>query len=309
MKTRNIDINFKSKKPLCLTIGNFDGIHIGHQYIIDKLVSESKKNKLTPTVLSFNPHPRKFFNKLEEDFNIIFEKDKKIILNTMGIKNYFRLNFDSTTSSMSAKDFVVKFLVKNLQLKTLIIGENFKFGKDRKGNINLLKKLSKKFNFSLKIIKSIRFKNSQRICSSSNIRKNIKEGSIKKTNNFLGRPWSVSGKIITGDKRARKMNFPTANLFLHGIINPKKGVYVVKIILDGITFKGIANFGRRPTFNGKKLLLEVNIFNFNREIYGKELTVQFLAFIRKEIKFKNFNKLKEQVKKDVIVAKSFFNKQ
>jgi len=308
MKTRNININFKNKKPLCLTIGNFDGIHAGHQYIINKLVIESKKNKLIPTVLSFNPHPRIYFNKLEKDFNIIFEKEKKTILNSMGVLNYFKLNFDSITSSMSAKDFVVKFLVNNLKLKTLIIGENFKFGKDRKGNINLLKKLSKEFNFSLKIIKSIKLKNSQQICSSSNIRKSIKEGDIKKTKIFLGRPWSVVGKIIVGDKRARKMNFPTANLILNGIINPKKGVYVVKIILNNKVYNGIANFGRRPTFNGKRLLLEVNIFNFNQEIYGKELTVQFIAFIRKEIKFKNFNKLKEQVNKDVIFAKSFFNK-
>ena len=124
----------------------------------------------------------------------------------------------------------------------------------------------------------------------------------------MGRSWTMKGKVIHGDKRARKMNFPTANLILNGITNPKKGVYVVKIILNNKVYNGIANFGRRPTFNGKRLLLEVNIFNFNQEIYGKELTVQFIAFIRKEIKFKNFNKLKEQVNKDVIFAKSFFNK-
>ena len=306
MKTRNIDINYINKKPLCITIGNFDGIHLGHKYIINTMVNESRMNDLYPTVLSFNPHPRKYFKKIHDEFNIILEKDKKEILNGLGVENFLRLNFDKKTSSLTAEEFVKKFLVKNLKLKMLIIGENFQFGKDRKGNINLLKKLSYKNNFSLKIIKSIKVKNSKIVCSSSNIRKNIEKGNIEKTNILLGRPWAVKGRVLKGDGRARKMNFPTANLFLDKIIKPKKGVYVVSIIFNSKKYRGIANFGRRPTFNGKKLLLEVNIFNFNKKIYGKELTVQFLAFIREEIKFKNFNKLKYQVKKDVKVAKSFF---
>ncbi len=306
MKTRNIDINYINKKPSCITIGNFDGIHLGHKYIIDTMVSKSEINCLTPTVLSFNPHPRKYFKKVNEEFNIILESDKKEILNRLGVKNFFRLKFNKKTSSLTAEEFVEKFLIKNLKLKMLIIGENFKFGKDRKGNINLLKKLSGKNNFSLKIIKSIKAKKINIVCSSSNIRTNIEKGNLEKTNILLGRPWAIKGIVQSGDRRARKMNFPTANLFLDKVIKPKKGVYVVYVIFNSKKYRGIANFGRRPTFNGKKLLLEVNIFNFNNKIYGKELTVQFLAFIREEIKFKNFNELKEQVNKDVKFAKSFF---
>ena len=308
MLTRNINIESNiNTDPLCITIGNFDGIHKGHQFIIKKLIKESTKLNLLPTVLSFSPHPSKFFNRINKNFNILLENDKETILKSLGIKVYYKLIFNEITADLSAQDFVNIFLINKLKMKSLVIGENFRFGKNREGNIDLLNKLSKKNNFSLNIVKSVKFRNSNLVYSSSIIRKNIEEGNFKDTNKFLGRPWTIKGLVQAGDKRAREMNFPTANILIPDIINPKKGVYIVKIILAEKKYLGIANFGRRPTFDGKKVLLEVNIFNFNREIYGKELTVEFLTFIREEIKFNNFDELKKQVNKDVLLAKSFFD--
>jgi len=308
MFTRNINIESNiNTDPLCVTIGNFDGIHKGHQFVIKKLIKESKKLNLLPTVLSFNPHPSKFFKRINKNFNILLEDDKEDLLKSLGVKIYYKLIFNEITASLSAQDFINIFLIDKLKMRSLVIGENFRFGKNRDGNIDLLNKLSIEKNFSLHIIKSVKLKDSSLIHSSSVIRKNIEEGNFNNTNKFLGRPWTIRGIVQEGDKRARQMNFPTANIFVSDIIIPKKGVYIVKIILGEKKYSGIANFGRRPTFNGKKILLEVNIFDFHREIYGKELTVEFLTFIREEIKFDNFDELKKQVNKDVLLAKSFFD--
>ena len=207
---------------------------------------------------------------------------------------------------MSPEEFINDFLIKKLKIKSLIIGENFRFGSNRSGDIKFLKEINLENKFNLHIINFKKFKDSEEIFSSSNIRKKIKEGDVEIAQSFLGRPWTITGLVQKGEKRARQMNFPTANILSPNTIHPKNGVYIVRIILDNKIYKGIANFGRRPTFNGKNVLLEVNIFDFNKEIYGKELTIEFLAFIRDEIKFDNFEKLKKQVEKDIQKAKSFF---
>ena len=157
----------------------------------------------------------------------------------------------------------------------------------------------------MKLINFVKTNDTNITFSSSIIREKIKQGEFGEIHKFLGRPWSIKGIVIKGEKRAREMNFPTANILSPNTIHPKRGVYVVNAIFDGKKYSGIANFGRRPTFGDKKVLLEVNIFNFNDEIYGKELTIEFLTFIREEIKFVNFERLKEQVNKDVQSAKLF----
>ena len=307
MITKNININSNfNQDPLCLTIGNFDGIHQGHQFIIKKLIEESKKLNLIPAVLSFKPHPRVFFNKSSENFSIITDVYKEELLESLGIKIFYKLKFDQKVASMQPNDFINDFLIKKLKLKSLVIGENFKFGSNRSGDINLLKKINIEKNFYLHIVDFVKSNISNEVFSSSAIRRNIKNGNVNNVCKLLGRPWTIKGIVEEGDKRARQMNFPTANILSPDTIHPKKGVYAVQVIFDGQNYSGIANFGRRPTFGGKKVLLEVNIFGFDKEIYGKELTVEFLTFIREELKFENFDKLKEQVNKDVQSAKSFF---
>ena len=306
MKINNININSNlNQEPLCLTIGNFDGIHLGHQLIINEIINSSKKLNLKSAVLSFSPHPRVFFKKVKENFNIITDTQKEELLESLGVDIFFKIKFDEKVASMSPEDFINKFLINKLNLKSLIIGENFRFGLNRRGDINLLKKINLEKKFFLKIINFVKTNDSDKVLSSSVIREKIKKGEFDEIQKFLGRPWTIKGIVIKGEKRAREMNFPTANILSPNTIHPKKGVYVVKAIFDDKKYSGIANFGRRPTFGDKKVLLEVNIFDFDGEIYGKELTIEFLTFIREEIKFDNFNKLKEQVNKDVQSAKLF----
>lgn len=307
MIVNNISIHFdKIQKPICLSIGNFDGIHQGHKYIIDILIKESRRLGLKAAVLSFNPHPRQFFNQNFKKFNITTESYKEELLSLAGVDIFYKLEFDEEVASLTPEYFINHFLIEKLNLKSLIIGENFRFGKDRKGNIDLLKKLSKEKKFDLHIIKSQKSNETNEVFSSTRVREYIKEGNVDKVIQILNRPWNIKGIVQEGDKRARQMNFPTANLLSPKTILPKKGVYVVNVIYNSKNYSGIANFGIRPTFDSNNFLLEVNIFDFNEEIYGKELTVEFLAFIRDEKKFENLEKLKEQVEKDVQSAKSYF---
>ena len=300
----NTQSDFNQRK-LCLTVGNFDGIHKGHQYIIKKITKLADENKLQSAILSFNPHPKIFFNNSEESFNILTKEKKLNLLKEFGISIYLDFVFDLQLSSLSAEDFIENILVKKLDVQIIVIGEDFRFGKDRTGDLNLLNELSKKYNFKVIVIESIRIQDSNENYSSTNIRGQIKKGLFEKVNFALGCVWQMSGKVVKGDQRAGKMNFPTANIVPPDQILPLKGVYCVNAIINHKKYSGISNFGERPTVDGSKLLLETHIFDFNENIYGKELTVEFLTFIRAERKFENFEKLTEQITKDIITAKTY----
>ena len=306
MKLHNLNTkqNFKSRN-LCLCIGNFDGIHLGHQHVIKKIIKNSQTDNLKSAIMTFVPHPKIYFKKADGNFNIITNNYKKNFLNSLGVKNYIEYKFNKTLSNLDAVDFIEKILVKQLNVKKIVVGKDFRFGKDRKGDIALLKKLSVKHKYKLSIIDHVKNKKTNLKFSSSIIRKNINEGSFEKVSQALGRNWFMEGKIINGNQKARLINFPTANMKPGNHILPKKGVYCVNVIFKGNSYKGIANFGERPTVKGVNLLLETHIFKFNRDIYGKELTVEFLTFIRPEKKFKNFKSLTTQIKKDVITAKKY----
>ena len=306
MKLHNLNTkqNFKARK-LCLCIGNFDGIHLGHQHVIKKIINNSQSDNLKSAIMTFVPHPKIYFKKTDNNFNIITNKYKKNFLNSLGLKNYIEYKFNKTLSNLDAVDFIEKILVKQLSVKKIIVGKDFRFGKDRKGDTTLLKKLSSKYNYKLSIIGHVKNKKTNLKFSSSIIRKNINEGSFEKVSLALGRNWFMQGKIIKGNQKARLINFPTANMKPGNHILPNKGVYCVNVTFSGNLYKGIANFGERPTVKGVNLLLETHIFDFNRDIYGKELTVEFLTFIRSEKKFKDFKSLTTQIKKDVITAKKY----
>ena len=306
MKLHNLNTkqNFKSRN-LCLCIGNFDGIHLGHQHVIKKIIKNSQTDNLKSAIMTFVPHPKIYFKKADGNFNIITNNYKKNFLNSLGVENYIEYKFNKTLSNLDAVDFIEKILVKQLNVKKIVVGKDFRFGKDRKGDIALLKKLSVKHKYKLSIIDHVKNKKTNLKFSSSIIRKNINEGSFEKVSQALGRNWFMEGKIIKGNQKARLINFPTANMKPGNHILPKKGVYCVNVIFKGNSYKGIANFGERPTVKGVNLLLETHIFKFNRDIYGKELTVEFLTFIRSEKKFKDFKSLTTQIKKDVITAKKY----
>ena len=306
MKTYKINTssNF-GEKNINLTIGNFDGVHLGHQHIINNLIKTSKENNSQSCVLSFIPHPRQFFGNIKENFNIITANHKKQVLHSLGLDIYIDFEFNSSLASLSPINFIRQILCEKLNIKSIIVGEDFKYGKDRKGDLELLKSKSKQFLFDLKVIRSVLDKKNSQKYSSSIIRENLKNGKLELVTEALGRNWSMTGKVIPGDMRARKINFPTANFEPGEHILPLKGVYNVYVILEGNKYKGIANFGERPTVKGKKILLETHIFDFDEDIYGKELTVEFLTFIRHEQKFDNFQKLTEQINKDIKTARNY----
>ena len=300
----NTKETFKSRN-LCLCIGNFDGIHLGHQHVIKKIIKNSQSDNFKSAIMTFVPHPKIYFKKTDGNFNIITNSNKKFFLKSLGVENYIEYKFNKTLSNLDAVDFIEKILVKQLSVKKIVVGKDFRFGKDRKGDTVLLKKLSSKHKYKLSIIGHVKNKKTNLKFSSSTIRKNINEGLFEKVSQALGRNWFMQGKIVKGSQKARLINFPTANMKPGNHILPKKGVYCVNVTFNGNLYKGIANFGERPTVKGVNLLLETHIFEFNKEIYGKELTVEFLTFIRSEKKFKDFKSLTTQIKKDVITAKKY----
>ena len=293
------------KLDLCLAIGNFDGIHKGHQEIINKIKEIASNNNLLSSIMSFNPHPRVYFNQINEPFNIYTQSDKINFLERLGLDIFIDFSFDNNLSVLSADDFVTKILIDKLNIKYLVIGSDFKFGKDRKGNFKILEKYAEKNNFNIHLIDPIMLADKSDKYSSSIIRSQIKDGYMEDVTESLGRPWHMHGTIIEGDKRAREINFPTANMIPDQHILPKRGVYCVEVLLEGKKYKGVSNFGLRPTVDGSKLLLETHMFNFSEEIYGKELTVEFLTFIRSEQKFNNFEELTKQINKDINTAKEY----
>ena len=308
MKIYNLDTeNLFSEADLCLAIGNFDGFHKGHQEIIKMLKQISIKKNLPSAIMSFDPHPRSFFNKTVSNFNIYTKEDKIKFLNDFQLDIYINFSFDKKLSEYSSTNFVKKILVNKLKINNLVVGSDFKFGKNRSGNIELLNLLSIEHKYRVNLVDTIKIKNSSEKYSSSLIRKDIQNGNMESVHQSLGRYWHITGKIIQGQRKAREINFPTANIELSDHILPKKGVYCVEVTHENKTYFGISNFGHRPTVKGDKLLLETHIFNFNKEIYGNELTVRFLTFIRSEQKFKNFDLLTIQIKKDIEVAKKYHN--
>ena len=310
MKIHNITLDTKVDNQLFhLAIGNFDGVHLGHQKIINSLVNKSKAEKKPSAILSFNPHPRQFFSKNFDCYQIISEEKKQSILANLGVDHYFSLSFDETISNLSPADFINKIIVQKLKVDKLIVGYDFHFGKDRQGNTQILSEHSKIHGFSLEIVEPVKDKDCKEVYSSTAIRNFIKEGNMENAQMMLGLPWSMDGKVIQGDQRARQMNFPTANILPHNHLHPLKGVYAVRALLEKKSFVGIANFGERPTVDGKKLLLEVHLFDFDRNIYGNHLTVEFLTFIRSEKKFDNFNLLVDQITKDIETAKNYHLKK
>ena len=295
------------EKNLCLAIGNFDGFHKGHIEILNSLKKIANIKKQPSAIMSFNPHPRKFFDKKIENFNIYSKSDKINFLKKFGINIFIEFTFDKNLSELSANQFVENILINKLNIKNVVVGKDFKFGRDRSGNFKILENYSKENDLNLYLVQSIMLNDGSDKYSSSIIRDNIRNGEMEKVISALGRAWHMTGKIIEGNKRARKINFPTANVIPGKHILPRKGVYCVEAYINNEKYLGISNFGERPTVDGSKLLLETHIFNFNQEIYGNDLTVQFLTFIRPEQKFANFDELAKQIKIDIETAKKYHN--
>ena len=297
---KNLEIK-KNHKSAVIAIGNFDGLHLGHQKVLKEARKKAKKNKIKFGLITFEPVPTMFFNKNIKNHRINSMSQKIYFLKKNKLDFLIIINFNESFSNLSAEGFIKKILFKKLRSKYIFISQNFKFGKKRLGNVDTLKNFEKKYLYKTVITSPHKKKN--KVISSSLIRKIIHEGRVHEAKKLLNRFWCVEGKVVKGMQRGRKIGFPTCNIKLNSYTLPKLGVYSVWVKINNLKKKGIANIGYRPTFNGKSLLLEVNIFGIKKNLYKKILKISFIKFIRAEKKFKNINQLKAQIKKDIITAK------
>jgi len=298
---KNFNIGKKFKNS-AIAIGNFDGFHLGHQRVIKKGKEIAKRNKLTFGLLVFQPLPIMFFNKRLKNYRLDSLQQKIASSKKYGIDFLIIKKFDKRFSNISSGDFIEKILYKKLKTKLLFISKNFRFGKNRTGDIKLLKNKEKFFKYKINTIVPLNKKGST--ISSTLIRKNITKGKIHYANKLLGRLWTVEGVVKRGEKRGRKIGFPTCNLDLKNYIVPKLGVYSAKIIVDKkIKKRGIVNIGYRPTFGKNKLLLEAHIFGLKKNLYDKSIKIMLIKFIRREKRFRSIAQLKKQIKIDIGNAK------
>ena len=287
-----------------ILIGNFDGIHLGHQILFKRAREFKKIYKCKIGVVTFNPMPKMFFNKKLKHFKLMSLSQKINQFKKQKVDFLINQKFTKSFSKIKAEVFITKYLNKKIKTKVLFVSNNFRFGNKREGDINLLKSLEKKCNY--KLIIPAPLKKDNKIISSTEIRKLLSNGNLSKANKYLTRQWEIEGRVEKGRRVGGKIGFATCNIDIGNYIIAKPGVYSVKVKLDNIKKKisGIANLGFRPTFNQNKILLEVNLFNFNKNIYNKKLAVEFIKFIRREKKFKSIKQLTNQIKKDIRVAKS-----
>lgn len=298
----NFDIKFNHKKSILL-IGNFDGLHLGHQKLFRLAQNFKKKYFLKIGVMTFEPMPKMFFNKNLTNFRISNQKQKIALLKKFDVDFVIVKKFDKKFSKTKSTNFIKNILRKKLEAKFIFVSNNFRFGNKREGNVKQLIQNETLYNY--KIIKPKPLSQNKKIISSTLIRKFLESGKLDRVNKFLNREWSIEGKVIKGRQLGKKIGFPTANIDIKDYIVAKPGVYAIKVKKENSNkfIKGIANLGYRPTFNQKKILLEVHLFNFSQNLYNKYLTVNFLKFIRKEKKFKNIGQLKKQIKIDLQKAK------
>jgi len=278
------------------TIGTFDGIHIGHQKILNSLVRFAEENGLKSVVITFDPHPRKIISKKKsiELINTIEEKKEK--LKTLGVDYLIVQKFDQKFSETEANKFV-EILKNNINIEKLIVGYDHRFGKNRNADINDLKKYGKELNFEIIEIDALEIEEVN--ISSTKIRLAIKDGNIRLANSYLGYNFSISGEVVKGHSRGKELGFPTANLKINeDKIIPKNGVYLVKSIIDNQDFYGMMNIGYNPTFNNKSKKIETHFFNLNKNLYGKIIKIELLEYIREEKRFETIDELIQRLKLD-----------
>ena len=300
---KDFNISRKFNNSIIL-IGNFDGLHIGHQKLFKIARKYKLRKKLKLGVITFDPIPKMFFNPKFKNYRISNFNQKIEILKSYNIDFIINKKFDKKFSKTKYTNFIKNVLYKKIKPRYIFVSDNFRFGNKREGNVNQLIKYEKTCNY--KIIKPKPLLLKKKVVSSSLIRKYLQKGKLEEANKLLKRNWSIQGTVKKGRQIGKKIGFPTANLNINDSVLACPGVYAVKVkIQKNVKFiKGIANLGYRPTFKGKKILLEVHLFNFSRNLYDKYLTVEFLKFIRKERKFKNVNQLKVQIKTDLKIAKN-----
>ncbi len=303
---KTIEEIYKIEKSV-ITIGNFDGLHKGHRVLINKTVQVAKENNYKSIVFTFSNHPANYFSPGTIK-NIVTNERKLELLKEMGVDIVINIVFDEFMTTITAQEFVKDLLVEKLGVKKLVVGHDFTFARKKEGNGKLLKELSKTYNFDVEIIEPIKIDNTR--ISSTYIRQLIKEGRINEVNHYLGYNYSIEGEVIKCRQLGRTIGFPTANIRLNeDMVLPKVGIYSTTVYLNNKSYIGATNVGYNPTVNGQHLSIETHILNFNEEIYGQTLRLEFLDRIRDEKKFNSLDELKQQLEKDTnYISKNYICK-
>lgn len=283
-----------------ITVGTFDGVHLGHQTILDLVKKNARERNLLSTVVTFDPHPKKVVGKDKGwDVRILTTTDEKVaVLKTLGIDQVVVIPFSLEFARLSSREFVKTILLDKLQVKAMVVGYDHQFGRNREGGFDELQMLGKALGFSVEQV--AQFVKDETPISSTIIRQLLSEGKISEANNLMGRQYEITGTVVHGEKRGGQIGFPTANVqpLDADKVLPAKGVYAIDATVGTQQYKGMMNIGVRPTFDIDSLTLEAHLFNFNDSLYEKQVTIHFKAFVRAEQKFSGIEALREQLEKD-----------
>ena len=297
----------KSFTSSIITLGNFDGLHLGHQELIRKIIQRAEETASLSMVVTFRPHPLKILAPEKCPPLISIYEEKIRLLEQLGIDVLVKIPFSLDFAAMEPRDFVKDILCGLLGAKEIFVGYNYRFGKGRKGDIRLLRELGEEFGFVVREIEQVSLNGE--VISSTRIRQLLKNGDVGDAAKFLGRPYALCGIVVKGDGRGRGLGFPTANIASRHAIIPSNGVYAVKLFVRDKYYNGVVNIGMRPTFDASSLAIEVHIFDFDEDIYGEEITVSFMRKIREEKKFGSAEALINQISADIEIAKEILSQQ
>jgi len=288
-----------------VTLGNFDGVHLGHRELLKKIKSDCLKKDLQFVVVTFVPHPQKILQPEKERFLINSYEHRRELLEELGVDALVELSFTRDFSTLKAEDFLKKYLVIYPELKKLYLGYDFAFGANKEGDFDLVQDVCRPLNIEIEI--QPKFEREGAVVSSSLIRNLLLSGKIDEVESILSRPFHLEGVVVKGEGRGKKIGFPTANIQASpDLIIPQKGVYVTRTVYKGMIYQSVTNIGNNPTFkDSEQLSIETNLFDFDSDIYGEVLNIQFLKKIRDEKKFSTVNALIDQIKTDIQTARDF----
>ncbi len=289
-----------------LTIGNFDGLHLGHRAVLEQLKQHAAQRQLQTTVMTFEPTPQEYFAPQSAPPRLQRLRDKLVELRKLDVDQVLCLRFNRQLAELSAAEFVERILVQGLGVRHLVVGDDFRFGNDRAGDFDFLQAAGQQAGFD--VVNTCTFDHGDKRISSSRIRQALALGDLQSVKQMLGRPYHICGRVAPGQQRGRTIGFHTANIHLHRAVSPVKGVFAVRVsgLGDG-PLQGVANLGTRPTVDGSYFVLEVHLFDFNDDIYGRYLDVELCKKLRDEKKFESFESLRKQIEADALEARAYFS--
>lgn len=302
MKIIDITKDNFEKQDIAIALGNFDGLHLAHQQLIGDMVEDAKDKGLKASVLLFENHTRELIELEEKPKLLMDTKDKLEKLRDLGVDIVYKIKFSEKIMKLSPEEFIRDFLILKLNVKSINIGFDYRFGYKASGNAEMLKKIGLKYGVDVNLLEAV---SQKELISSTRIREFLLEGNIINANEMLGRKYSLTGKVVPGEKRGRKLGFPTANVLIdENLLLPRQGIYSTNVYVQGEKYLGATNIGKNLTFYGDFVKIESFLIDFDKDIYGEYITIEFNKFIREEIKFSTSKKLVDQIKKDIKNIKS-----